>query len=79
MMILLQILILRCLRTLKKCKKQKYSRNVQLTRHYLKDNDSVAVPFDKGTGICVRKVNRLSRKADEHPKIITISETGPKT
>ena len=47
---------------IKKCKKQKYSRNVQLTRRYLKDNDLVAVPFDKGTDICVMKVNVYQEK-----------------
>ena len=47
---------------IKKCKKQKYSRNVQLTCHYLKDNDLVAVPFNKGTDICVMKVNVYQEK-----------------
>ena len=47
---------------IKKGKKQKYSRNVQLTRRYLKDNDLVAVPFDKGTDICVMKVHVYQEK-----------------
>ena len=43
------------LQYVKKCKKQKNSRNIQMTKKYLKDNDLLAVPFDKGVGICVMK------------------------
>ena len=38
---------------IKKCKKQKPSRNILLTKRYLKENDLLAVPFDKGIGICL--------------------------
>ena len=33
---------------IKKCKKIKSSRNIQLTKQYLKQKDLLAVPFDKG-------------------------------
>ena len=48
---------------IKKCKKLKPARNLTLTRKYLKDKDLVAVPFDKGIGICVMK------KATYHEKL----------
>ena len=51
---------------IKKCKKLKPSRNIQLTQKYLKDNDLVAIPFDKGIGICVMK------RQDYHKKLDTI-------
>ena len=38
---------------IKKCKKLKNSRNITLTKKYLKENDLLAIPFDKGVGICV--------------------------
>ena len=31
---------------------------------YLKENDLVAVPFDKGIGICLRKSNVYKEKLD---------------
>ena len=40
---------------IKKCKKLKTSRNIQMTRKYLKDHDLLAIPFDKGVGMCVMK------------------------
>lgn len=42
---------------IKNCKKQKTPRNVQMTRKYLKENDLLAVPFDKGIGICLMKTD----------------------
>ena len=45
----------------KKCKKQKASRNVTLTKRYLKENNLLAVPFDKGIGICVMKWKHTTR------------------
>ena len=35
------------------CKKQKVPRHIQLTKLFLKNNDLLAVPFDKGIGFCV--------------------------
>ena len=40
---------------IKKCKKQVSNRNVQATKRYLKEKSLLAVPFDKGVGICVMK------------------------
>ena len=40
---------------IKKCKRMKSSKNIQLTKKYLKVNDLLAVPFDKGIGICIMK------------------------
>ena len=37
----------------KKCKQLRNSRNVMLTNKYLKENGLLAVPFDKGVGICI--------------------------
>ena len=48
---------------IKRCKQMKSSRNIQMTRKYLKDHDLLAVPFDKGIGICVM------RKEDYHSKM----------
>jgi len=41
----------------KNCKTQSSSRNIQLTKKYLKDHDLLAIPFDKGIGIilCLMK------------------------
>ena len=38
---------------IKKCQKQKEPRHIMTTKRYLKDNDLLAIPFDKGVGICV--------------------------
>ena len=38
---------------IKSCKKMKTSRNILLTQKYLKENNLLAIPFDKGIGICV--------------------------
>ena len=46
----------------KKCKKQKASRNIAMTKRYLEDNDLLAVPFDKGIGICVMKKEAYNTK-----------------
>ena len=48
---------------IKRCKQMKSSRNIQMTSKYLKDHDLLAVPFDKGIGICVM------RKEDYHSKM----------
>ena len=46
---------------IKKCKKQKSSRNIQATKRYLKEKLR-AVPFDKGIGICIMKKEAYERK-----------------
>ena len=40
---------------IKKCKKLKSSRNIQMTKRYLMDNNLLAVPFDQGVVICLMK------------------------
>ena len=49
----------------KNCRKQKSSRNIELTRKYLKENELVAVPFDKGIGICIMKADIYNDKLTE--------------
>ena len=47
---------------IKDCRKQKTPRNVQLTRKYLAENRLLAVPFDKGIGICIMKNDSYNEK-----------------
>lgn len=47
------------------CKKQKTSRNILLTRKYLKEKNLLAIPFDKGIGFCLMKVATYQRKINE--------------
>merc|ERR1711888_564566 len=56
---------------IKRCKQMKSSRNIQMTKKYLKDNDLLAVPFDKGIGICVMKKEDYHSKMD---KIIALPQ-----
>ena len=49
---------------IRNCKKQKSSRNIQMTKRYLKENDLVAIPFDKGVGICLMKRQVYNQKLD---------------
>ena len=50
---------------IKKCKKLKSSRNIQMTKRYLKDNNLLAVPFDKGVGICLMKKEDYCSKLND--------------
>ena len=50
---------------IKKCKKLKTSRHLKMTKKYLKDNDYLAVPFDKGVGICIMTKNDYQKKMDK--------------
>ena len=47
---------------IKNCKKQKSPRNIQMTRRYLKENGLLAIPFDKGIGICLMKTETYNEK-----------------
>ena len=38
---------------IKQCRKQKTPRHLNLTKQFLKDNNLVVVPFDKGIGFCL--------------------------
>lgn len=56
---------IKTLNYIKRCKKLKSSRNILLTKRYLNENDLVAVPFDKGIGICVMKRQDYHQKLDD--------------
>jgi len=47
---------------IKNCQKQKPTRNILLTKKYLRENNLLAVPFDKGIGICVMSVESYTSK-----------------
>ena len=49
---------------IKKCKKQKASNNIKATKRYLKEKELLAVPFDKGVGICLMKKGDYETKLD---------------
>ena len=56
---------------IKRCKQMKSSKNIQMTKKYLKDHDLLAIPFDKGIGICVMKREDYHSKMD---KIIALPQ-----
>jgi len=47
---------------IKRCNKQKSSRNIQMTKRYLKENQLIAVPFDKGIGFCIMSIESYNNK-----------------
>ena len=47
---------------IKTCKKQKVPNHIKLTREFLKKNELIAVPFDKGIGFCVMPVTSYQNK-----------------
>ena len=49
---------------IKKCKQLKPSRSLILTKKYLTQNNLVAVPFDKGIGMCIMKQEMYHKKLD---------------
>ena len=56
---------IKTLNYVKKCNKQKPSRNIQMTKKYLKDHDLLAIPFDKGIGICIMKRETYEEKLSD--------------
>merc|ERR1712121_444459 len=56
---------------IKRCKRMKSSRNIQMTKKYLKDHDLLAVSFIKGIGIFVMKKEDYHSKMD---KIIALPQ-----
>ena len=46
----------------KVCSKQKTPRYLSMTKKYLKDKDLLAIPFDKGIGICLMKKETYEAK-----------------
>ena len=63
---------------IKKCKKQKPPRNVKMTQKYLKDNELLAIPFDKGIGICVMKSETYNSKLDDITNLPQFEKVLPK-
>ena len=57
------------LKYIKSCSKQKCPRNLLLTKRYLKEHDILAVPFDKGVGICLMKRDTYNSKMDDILKL----------
>ena len=55
---------IKILNYIKKAKKMKSSRNIMLTKEYLKNNNLLAIPFDKGIGICIMKKDVYNQKLD---------------
>ena len=54
---------------IKACSKQKSPRNLVMTKKYLTENKLMAVPFDKGIGFCVMKVDSYKKKLDDILKL----------
>ena len=54
---------------IKSCSKQKSPRNLLLTKRYFKEHDILAVPFDKGVGICLMKRDTYNSKMDDILKL----------
>ena len=54
---------------IKKCKKLKCSKHINMTKKYLKDNELLAVPFDKGIGICLMKRETYNDKTNDILKL----------
>ena len=46
----------------KACSAQHTPRNLVMTKRYLKENKLLAIPFDKGTGICIMKKDTYRNK-----------------
>ena len=53
----------------KACSKQKSPRNLILTKKYLKEHELLAVPFDKGVGICLMKKSTYQNKMSDILKL----------
>ena len=50
---------------IKRCSKQKVPRHLTMTKRFLKEHKLLAVPFDKGTGICLLKSTTYKNKIAE--------------
>ena len=53
---------IKTLNYIKKCKKMTTTRHIQKTKTFLKENSLLAVPFDKGIGICVMDISTYNSK-----------------
>ena len=54
---------------IKACSSQKPARNLILTKRYIKKNDLLAVPFDKGIGVCLMKRESYEKKIEDMLKL----------
>ena len=54
---------------IKACSNQKAPSNIMLTKKYLNKNNLLAVPFDKGVGICLMKKETYENKIDDILKL----------
>ena len=54
---------------IRRCKRMKSSKNITMTKKYLKDNNLLAVPFDKGIGICLMKKDTYNDKMNDILKL----------
>ena len=54
---------------IKSCSKQKSPRNLRMTKRYLKEHNLLAVPFDKGVGICLMKRETYEQKIGDILKL----------
>ena len=62
------------------CSSQKSPRNLIMAKKYLKDNNLVAVPFDKGVGFCVMKEQKYKDKLNDILKLDQFKkETNPRS
>ena len=50
---------------IKRCSKQKVPRYITMTKRFLKEHELLAIPFDKGTGICLMKSTTYKSKIDD--------------
>ncbi len=53
---------IKTLNYIKQCKRQKVPKHIKMTKDFLKRNELLAVPFDKGIGFCVMPVTSYKNK-----------------
>ena len=51
------------------CSKQKTPKNLLMTKKYLKERGLLAIPFDKGIGICLMKRETYENKMSDLLKL----------
>ena len=60
---------IKTLKYINKNKKMKPNRLIKMTQKYLKNNNLIAVPFDKGVGICLMSIESYNQKLGEILKL----------
>ena len=53
------------LKYVKSCSSQRTPRHIIITKQYLREKDLLAVPFDKGSGICMMKSQTYTSKLND--------------